>query len=261
MAKKKSRNRKISEYEFTTLSDIAFNNCAARHYGPERKHWTTHDLISLRPLTENQRLAYEAYFQGDNLVMHGSAGTGKTFNAVYLAMTDVLNKEHPAERVIIIRSAVPSREQGHLPGTLDEKNAEYEHVYSDILHELCGKASTYENMKKRGIVQFKTTGFLRGLTWNDSVVIVEEAQNMTFHEIDTIMTRVGSNTRLIMTGDSIQCDLTSPKHGVSGFDHAIRVCEMLDDVTCIKFTPTDNVRSGFSKRWLLATEQLATQKS
>lgn len=228
-------------------------NIQAMNEGPRRKHWSIHDLKAIQPLSPVQGDMFHAWFNDLNVCAHGSAGTGKTFLALYLALNEVLQRNQ--QRVIIVRSAVPTREVGHLPGTLEEKLAAYETPYEDILHELFGRSSTYHDMKEAGLIEFMSTSFIRGLTWDNAVVIVDEGENMTFHEIYSIMTRLGENSRVIFTGDLVQTDLDKRKNDVSGMAGFMDVIKNMSCFEDIKFTKHDIVRSGFVKSWIIAAEE------
>jgi len=209
--------------------------------GRKIKHWTTHDIKAIRPLTPAQEDVFHSWFNEEHICLHGSAGTGKTFLALYLALNEVLQKNQ--NKIIIVRSAVATREVGFLPGTLEEKVAQYEI-----------KSSSYQDMKEAHLIEFMTTSFIRGLTWDNAVIIVDEGENMTFHEINSIMTRLGKNSRIIFTGDILQTDLDGRKHGVSGMADALNVFRSMDDFACVKFTKDDIVRSDFVRDWIIATE-------
>lgn len=221
----------------------------------KRKRWSTHDIRTIRPMTNTQQEFLESWFSGSSVCAHGSAGTGKSFLAVYAALSAVFDPRDDARKIMIVRSAVTTREVGHLPGTLEEKQSIYEQPYRDIFADLCGRDSTYQDMKDAGYVQFMLTSHVRGLTWDNAVVIVDEAQNMTWSEIDSVVTRMGHNSRLIICGDgSHQQDL---KRGeVSGFANMLRVLEDVENFTCIAFTSHDVVRSGLAKSWILARNNL-----
>ena len=159
-------------------------------------------LQEIEPLTKNQLAAFES---NNNLVMHGLAGTGKTFISSYLAYDDI--EKGFADSLIIIRSAVPTRDIGFLPGSEKEKSAVYEEPYKDVATHLFDRGDAYEIMKQKNIVQFMTTSFIRGITLRNAVIIVDECQNMSFHELDSIITRVGENCRIMFCGDFRQSDL------------------------------------------------------
>jgi len=190
------------------------------------------------------------YITDDYIVTHN------TFLALYLGMLDVLEKRDQRSRIIIVRSAVPTRDQGFLPGTLEEKQMHYENPYRDIFAELFHKYSTYDDLKAAGIVEFVTTTFVRGLTWDNAVVIIDEGQNMTWHEINSIMTRIGENTRIIFTGDLIQTDLNRKSSDQTGMNEFLTVVERMHGFSLLKFTTADIVRSGFVKHWIETCEEL-----
>lgn len=236
------------------LQEALYANGRAVTEGPKRKTWSRHDLEDVKPLTPAQREMIYDYAQGLNITASGSAGTGKTFIALYLALNDVLNPETDTERIIIVRSAVPTREMGHMPGTLEEKVALYEAPYKDIFHDLMGRASTYQDMKDARLVDFQTTSYIRGVTWDNAVVVVDECQSMTFHEINTIMTRLGRNSRIIVVGDLPQTDLRNKKHEVTGMDKMLRIAGRMGGFSNVTFTRHDIVRSEFVKSWIIASE-------
>ena len=173
------------------------NNNQSHDTHAEKNHF---ELRHIRPLTVNQQRVWDAYYGGANLMLHGYAGTGKTFLSSYLAINDVLTSDI-YKKVVIIRSVVPSRDMGFLPGTEKQKAEVYEQPYQEICDDLFGRGDGYRILKIKGLVEFTTTSFLRGTTFNDSIIIVDECENMTFSEIDTVMTRIGNNSRIIFSGD------------------------------------------------------------
>lgn len=251
MGKKNARQRK---HEFEANKN--YNNVTAIQEGPKRKKWSHHDLKTVKPLTDTQEEMFQAWFQGSNICAHGSAGTGKTFLSFFLALNEIFMNQQQ-EKIIIIRSVVPTREVGHLPGTLEEKTAVYELPYHDICWELIGRKSTYIDMKEAGLIDFQTTSFIRGMTWDNAVVIVEEAENMTFHEIDSVMTRLGVNSRVIFTGDLVQTDLDGRKSGVCGMQRLLNVCDEMKEFATVNFGVDDIVRSALVKSWIIASQRIA----
>lgn len=248
-----SKRRRNGEVEF--LTEALMNNGKAIEEGPRKKTWNQHDLKTIKPLTASQEEMFHAWYNGKNIAAHGSAGTGKTFLALYLALSELFKRDEQ-KRIIIVRSAVPTRDVGFMPGTLEEKTALYELPYHNILHELVGRASTYEDMKHQGHIEFTTTSFMRGLTWDNAIVIVEEGQNMTFHEIDTIMTRIGEHTRMIFTGDLKQTDLDgSKKIGACGMGPFLDIIRDMKSFESIEFGVNDIVRSEFVKSWIVASNK------
>ena len=203
-------------------------------------------LHDIEPLTRNQVLAFESE---RNLVLHGVAGTGKTFISCYLAFDDMTKGMY--KQLIIIRSAVPTRDIGFLPGSEKEKASVYEEPYKDIAVELFQRGDSYEILKTKGLLHFMTTSYLRGITLKDAVIIVDECQNMSFHELDSIVTRVGTNCRIVFCGDFRQADLT--KNGLQEF---IRVLKAMDQFDLIDFEIKDIVRSDFVKDYITAKTDL-----
>ena len=222
----------------------------------KRKSWSIHDLKSVRPLTENQATSLQHYREGLNIGLLGCAGTGKTFLGAYMALHTVLSTDNPIDNIVIVRSAVQSRDQGFMPGDLQQKMREYEIPYQEVFTELLGRWSSYEDMKAAGIVRFDSTSFLRSRTINNSVIIFDECQNALFREIDTVVTRVGRDSRLILVGDTRQDDLTGVKGQKSGLIDAMKVMNRLDDFGLVEFTVDDIVRSEFAKRWIKTCYEL-----
>ena len=204
------------------------------------------ELREIEPLTRNQLKAFEST---KNLVLHGLAGTGKTFISSYLAYDDMTKGDY--QKLVIIRSAVPTRDIGFLPGTEKEKASVYEEPYIDIAIDLSQRGDAYEILKNKGMVYFMTTSFIRGITLRDAVIMVDECQNMSFHELDSIITRIGENCRVIFCGDFRQADLKA-----NGLQDFIRVLKMMDRFTFIEYEVEDIVRSDFVKQYIIAKNEL-----
>lgn len=251
------KRRSVSHNNVVELTQALYLNGRAIQEGPRRKHWSKHDLRFIKPLTPTQGDMFQDWMNGMNIVAHGSAGTGKSYVALYLALNEYLKPESEYEHIVIVRSAVPTRQLGFMPGSLDEKVALYETPYRDILAELVGKNSTYDDMKEAGVINFMTTSFIRGLTWSNTLVVVDEAQDMTLHELNSIMTRLGENSRIMVCGDTKQNDLVHSKHDVSGLEVFLKIVATMPNISLIQFNHHDIVRSDFVKQWITAYETIA----
>ena len=211
------------------------------------------DMKTFQPLTENQNKFFQAYKQGDYFIaLHGVAGTGKTFSALYKAIEEVLDKSNTFEKIIVVRSAVQSREIGHLPGTIDEKMDIYQQPYRQICETLFGRKDAWDRLEEQGHIEFISTSFIRGMSFDNAIIIVDEMQNMTFEEIDTVMTRVGNQSKIIWCGDYRQTDLNKKKNDVSGLLKFFDIAYHMGAFTRIEFTPDDIVRSSLVKDYILA---------
>lgn len=204
------------------------------------------DLQEIEPLTKNQVTAFES---NKNLMLHGVAGTGKTFISCYLAFDDMVKNIY--ERLVIIRSAVPTRDIGFLPGNEKEKASVYEEPYKDICIELFQRGDAYEILKTKGLVHFMTTSFIRGVTLRNATIMIDECQNMSFHELDSIITRIGQGCRVIFCGDFRQADLT--KNGLQEF---VRILKAMEEFDFVDFEIKDIVRSDFVKQYITAKTDL-----
>ena len=204
------------------------------------------DLQEIEPLTKNQVVAFES---NKNLMLHGVAGTGKTFISCYLAFDDMVKNIY--ERLVIIRSAVPTRDIGFLPGNEKEKASVYEEPYKDICIELFQRGDAYEILKTKGLVHFMTTSFIRGVTLRNATIMIDECQNMSFHELDSIITRIGQGCRVIFCGDFRQADLE--KNGLKDF---VRILKAMNQFDFIDFDIKDIVRSEFVKHYITAKTDL-----
>jgi phosphate starvation-inducible protein PhoH len=217
--------------------------------------------VSITPLTESQKKVFDAFEDGKHLFLHGYAGTGKTFISLYLALRNILlletsMTERAYDKIIVIRSVVPTRDIGYLPGSISEKTQAYEEPYEEICNDLfaqCDKTDGYRQLKDRGVIEFTTTSFLRGLTFKNAIIIVDEVQNMSFSEMSTIMTRMGENCRIIFCGDFRQSDL---KNSIEkrGLHHFINIVQKIESIEHIEFTEDDIVRSAFVKRFIVEWE-------
>jgi phosphate starvation-inducible protein PhoH len=208
-------------------------------------------LTEIEPLTENQRLAFES---DKNLVLHGIAGTGKTFVACYIAYRALTAKEY--NKLVIIRSAVPTRDIGFLPGTEKEKSAVYEEPYNAVASELFQRGDAYTILKQKFIVEFMTTSFIRGITIDNSVIMVDECQNMTFHELDSIITRVGMDCKIIFCGDFRQDDFVKGRKECSGLTQFMEILAKTNRFDMIDYQIEDIVRSDLVKDYIIAKHEM-----
>ena len=221
-------------------------------------------MVSIKPITDNQKKAFESYKAGKNLFLYGAAGTGKTFVSLYNGLQDVLRNETPYDTVYMVRSAVPTREIGFLPGDEEDKTALFQVPYQNMVKFMFEQpneasfAGLYDRLKKQGSLMFLTTSFLRGITLDNAVIIVDECQNLTFHELDTIITRVGQDSKIIFCGDFFQTDLMkgSDKQGMVNFMKILDAMKQFDN---IEFTIGDIVRSGFVKEYLINKIRLGVE--
>jgi len=214
------------------------------------------DLKTFDPLTNNQKLFFDAYKRGDYFVaLHGVAGTGKTFCALYKALEEVLDKSNPFHKIIIVRSAVQSRDMGHLPGDVAEKMEIYQQPYQQICHTLFGRKDAYQRLEEQGYIEFISTSFIRGMSFDDAIIIVDEMQNLTFEEIDTVMTRVGYRSKIVWCGDYRQTDLNKKKNDMTGILKFFDIAMHMNAFTRIEFTADDIVRSSLVKDYILAKMQ------
>ena len=211
------------------------------------------DLKTFDPLTDNQKLFFDAYKRGDYFVaLHGVAGTGKTFCALYKALEEVMDKSNPFRKIIVVRSAVQSREVGHLPGDVHEKMEIYQQPYRQICETLFDRKDAWDRLEEQGFIEFISTSFIRGMSFDDAIIIVDEMQNLTFEEIDTVMTRVGYRSKILWCGDYRQTDLNKKKNDMSGIIKFFDIAYHMSAFTKIEFTPDDIVRSSLVKDYILA---------
>ena len=222
----------------------------------KQKDITYNQLSTIKPVTDSQKLVFESWKKGMNQFLFGCAGTGKTFISLYLALQEVLKNETPYDKVIVVRSLIPTREIGFLPGDEEDKAALYQVPYSNMMQFMFEQASDsafsmlYDRLKVQGSVMFLTTSFLRGITLDNAIIIVDECQNLNFHELDTIMTRVGQDSKIIFSGDYFQTDLqkNGEKEGLGSF---MTILEAMEEFATIEFTIGDIVRSGLVRSYLI----------
>jgi len=214
-------------------------------------------MRKINPLTPAQSDLFDSYKQGYNLAAIGTAGTGKTMCAMYLALSDVLQRGE-YEKVVVIRSAVQTREQGFMPGSKAQKEAVFEQPYTDITNDLFDRGDAYQILKSKGMVQFMSSSFVRGLTFDNSIIIVDECQSMTYHELDSIITRVGESSKIIFCGDTKQDDLQQSRNraDISGLHDFIKVLEAIPSFDVVRFGVDDIVRSGLVREYIIAKTRL-----
>lgn len=212
---------------------------------------------SIRPITDAQKAAFEAWEDDYNLMLHGIAGTGKTFLALYFALSAVWNTKSPYKKVFIIRSTVSTRDQGFQPGTKAQKEAVYEEPYGPIAAQIFGRGDAYQILKQKGMVEFRSTAFLRGATFDDCIIVVDEMQNMNDGELHTVMTRVGQNCKIIFAGDIKQDDLTSKRYNEeSGLRNFMRIIGNMKQFDFVEFFAEDIVRSELVKAYIIERDRL-----
>ena len=215
-------------------------------------------LKHLEPLTPAQKTVFQEYNKGKNLLLTGSAGTGKTYISIYLAMKELI-ESGTKRKLHIIRSAQSSKDLGFLPGNIKEKTKIYEAPYIGIFADLFNRGDAYEYLKQKGIVEFHSTSFLRGLTLDDCIIIVDETQNATFQEADTIISRLGNNTKIIFAGDYKQSDLRNNYAGATTKEEILTFFNILKEMkyfSSIRFTVDDIVRGALVKEYLTVKEQM-----
>jgi phosphate starvation-inducible PhoH-like protein len=212
-------------------------------------------LKKIQPLTENQSTAFNAYSKKRNLLLHGLAGTGKTFISLYLGLSSILKRNSEYSKVTIVRSVVPTRDIGFLPGDQNDKTKQYELPYKAICSELFGRDDAYEVLKHHRLVEFVTTSFIRGTTINNSIVIVDECNNMTFHELDSIITRVGVNCQILFCGDYRQSDLSKQQER-EGLKHFMTILHKMGCFEHLEFDEEDILRSDLVKQYIIMKDKL-----
>jgi predicted ribonuclease YlaK len=222
----------------------------------KNKEVNMNDLVTIKPITDNQKVVFSTWKKGLNQFLFGAAGTGKTFVSLYLALQEIMDLKKSADKVILVRSLIPTREIGFLPGDEEDKSALYQVPYRNMVQfmfEMPNEQSfngLYDKLKSQGSLYFLSTSFLRGLTFDNSIIIVDECQNLNFHELDTIITRVGQDSKIMFCGDFSQTDLVrnNEKNGLHDF---MRILEEMNEFNCTEFTIGDIVRSGFVRSYLI----------
>ena len=215
------------------------------------------ELKHIQPITDNQVRTFNAYDHGDNLFLHGCAGTGKTFISIYLALKEIENGRSRRRKLVIIRTAQSSKDIGFLPGNEKQKLEVYEAPYKAICAELYHRDDAYDILKQKGIIEFHSTSFLRGTTIDDAIILVDEVQNQRYVELRTVLTRTGDRSRVILCGDTKQDDLTSERYKESsGLSDMMKVFNFMGSMTTVQFEIDDIVRSGFVRDFIIAENEL-----
>ena len=222
----------------------------------KNKEINHNNLVAIKHITDNQKIIFDTWKKGQNQFLFGAAGTGKTFVSLYLALKDVMDLKKPYSKVVLVRSLIPTREIGFLPGDEEDKAALYQVPYQNMVQFMFEMPNEqhfntlYDRLKGQSSLFFLSTSFLRGLTFDNAVIIVDECQNLNFHELDTIITRVGQDSRIIFCGDFDQTDLIkqNEKNGLHDF---LRILEEMEEFNCLEFTIGDIVRSGFVRSYLI----------
>ena len=227
----------------------------------KQKEITYNQLNTIKPVTDSQKLVFDTWKKGQNQFLFGCAGTGKTFVSLYLGLSEVLRNETSYDRVIMVRSLIPTREIGFLPGDEEDKAALYQVPYSNMMQFMFEQPNEqafetlYNRIKAQGSYYFLSTSFLRGLTFDNSIIIVDECQNLNFHELDTIITRVGQDSKIVFCGDFSQSDLTktNERNGLMDF---LQILQEMEEFNCVEFNIGDIVRSGFVRNYLIQKTKL-----
>ena len=227
----------------------------------KQKEITYSQLNQIKPVTDSQKVVFDSWNQGQNQFLFGCAGTGKTFVSLYLALSEVLKNDTPYDKVVMVRSLIPTREIGFLPGDEEDKAALYQVPYSNMMQFMFEQPneqafeSLYNRIKAQGSFYFLSTSFLRGLTFDNTIIIVDECQNLNFHELDTIITRVGQDSKIFFCGDFSQSDLTK-MHERNGLMDFLQILQEMEEFNCVEFNIGDIVRSGFVRNYLIQKTKL-----
>ena len=217
----------------------------------------SHDqLVEMKGVTKNQLEVFKQYAEGKNLFLYGPAGTGKTFVILYNAIKEVLDPETNYNCIYIVRSLMPTRSLAFMPGDEQDKSSLYQVPYDNMLRLMFKLSSEeqfdmmYEELKKQGNVAFLSTSFLRGITLDNAIVLVDECQNLNFHELDTIMTRVGQESKIMFSGDFDQTDLREDDEK-AGLGQFIKIINEMKEFYSCEFDIGDIVRSGLVRSYII----------
>lgn len=213
-------------------------------------------LRTFESLTDNQQAFFDMYKGGGYLIgLLGSPGVGKTFLALYRSLEEVLSKDNPFKQVVVVRSLVQTRDAGFLPGSLEEKQEVYEMPYKEVCSTLFARTDAWDRLKEQGYARFISTTAIRGISIDDAIIIVDECQSMTFHELSTVISRVGHRSKIMFCGDRFQNDLTKSRNDVSGLKDFLNVVRTMPDYQEVVFTSKDIVRSSLVRNFIIACER------
>jgi len=210
-------------------------------------------LATIAPITPHQEDAWQGWRDGDHLALTGTAGTGKTFLAMYLALEEVMDKSTPYETLHIIRSVVPTREMGYLPGSVEEKLNAYTGPYRAAATELFNDPKAYDKLVHNNYITFESTSYIRGVTYDSGIILVDEMQNLNFHELDSVITRVGQATKIVFCGDYYQSDFKQEKDK-NGVNQFLSILDNMKSFTHVQFGWEDIVRSDFVRDYIMTKE-------
>lgn len=265
---RRARKGHLNDHETALLLDLQRTRRHPEHAdqsphtpspAPDRR-LTQHDLITIDPKGPRQRRLMALLDDDHHVGALGSAGTGKTFLTLYALLRNVLDPDHPRNQLVIFRSSVEGRDMGFRPGTTDEKMADFETPYRSACAKLFGRPTAYDKLKEQGVIAFRSTSFERGVDYEHSELLVDEVQNNSLHELDTLITRPAKGSRIVLAGDTIQSDLIKKASDVTGLPLFLDILALIPEFKTVTFLPEDNVRSGISRAYLLARERLMTQR-
>jgi phosphate starvation-inducible PhoH-like protein len=215
----------------------------------------TLQIKNITPLTNNQKLVFDYFSDNENILLHGVAGTGKSFLSLYLSIKQIIDGKSPYEKVIIVRSVVPTRDMGFLPGSNKDKSKVYEAPYTAICTELFGRSDAYTMLCNKGHLEFISTSFVRGTTFNDSIIIADEIQNMDLGELDSVITRIGKNCKILMCGDFRQSDFRR-ENEKSGIIKFMSIIKQMKSFKFVDFNSDDIVRSSLVRDYIITKDRL-----
>ena len=222
-----------------------------------KKQLISHDqLVEMKGVTKNQIEVFKQYKSGKNLFLYGPAGTGKTFVILYNAIQEVLDPKINYNCIYIVRSLMPTRELRFYPSDEQDKSSLYQVPYDNMLRFMFKLPAEdqfgilYEELKRQDNVAFLSTSFLRGITLDNAIILVDECQNLNFHELDTIMTRVGQDSKIMFSGDFDQTDLREDKEK-AGLGQFLKIINEMKEFYSCEFDIGDIVRSGLVRSYII----------